>query len=93
MATQDKGNAPIRYDIMSASRQQEDDLESVAGSEPSVTESHLEVPGAPSKRRVTSQRSTKTKTLSFSEKTDVNDLLGHMDDLNELIFWGYLQQR
>ena len=52
MASQEKGKAPMRFDIGSTSRQQEDDLESVAArSDISATESHIEVPGAPVKRR------------------------------------------
>ena len=44
MATHDKEKAP-RYDARSTPRQGEDDLESVAASEASAAESHLEGPG------------------------------------------------
>src|ERR1700722_5469730 len=49
----EKGKAPMRYDARSTSRQQEDDLESTASrSDVSVADSHLDAPGAPTKKRV-----------------------------------------
>jgi hypothetical protein len=78
---QDKGKAPMRYNLRSSSRQRDDDLESVAAlSEGGAAESHhyFEAPGAPIKRKV----SDRYRPLSLSSQQAISSSLAEKDDIN-----------